>query len=100
MNKKYLACFEYFATGEGHTIEISMIIATNEEEARQKYLNTAFTSDVEAQTYFEKDISVVELDSEEGKKIISAVFKNSETLYEALKCGGREFHYKMYYNLS
>jgi hypothetical protein len=100
MNKRYLAYFEYVATGEGHTIEICMIIATNKEEARQKYLNTAFVSDVNAQSYFGKDISIVELDSEEGKKIIFGFFKDAESLYEALKLGGGEFHYKMYYNLS
>jgi hypothetical protein len=100
MNKQYLVYFEYFATGEGHTIEISMIIATNEEEAKHKYFNTAFASDVNAQSYFEKDISVVELDSERGKEIIFTLFKEADSLYETLKLGGREFHYKMYYNLS
>lgn len=100
MNKRYLAYFEYFATGEGHTIEIRMIIASSEAEAKQKYLDLSYGTDVEARSYFGNDMAVVELDSEKGKEIIFNFFKKSESLYEALKLGGGEFHFKMYYNLS
>lgn len=100
MNKRYLIYFEYFATGEGHTIELYMAIAANEEEAKQKYFNVVYPSDLKAQQYFGNHTTVVELDSEQGKEIIFAFFKEAESLYEALKLGGGEFHYKMYYNLS
>lgn len=100
MNKRYLAYFEYFATGEGHTIEIRMIIASNEAEAKEKYLDLSYGTNVEARSYFGNGINVVELESEKGKEIIFVFFKEAESLYQALKLGGRDFHYKMYYNLS
>ena len=100
MLKRYLTFFEYFATGEGHTIEIYIVFASNEDEAKQKHLDAAYPSNSSAQLYFGKGLTAVELDSEKGKQIIFAFFKEAESLYEALKIGGREFHYKMYYNLS
>ena len=100
MVKRYLTFFEYFATGEGHIIELYMFFASNEDEAKQKHLDASYPSNISSQSYFGEGITAVELDSEKGKEIIFAFFKEAESLYEALKIGGREFHYKMYYNLS
>lgn len=98
--KRYLTYFEYFATGEGHTIELYMIIASNEAEAKQKHLDASYSSDLDAQAYFGEGINVVELESGTGKEIIFALFKEPESLYESLIRGGRDFHFKLYYNLS
>ena len=98
--KRYLTYLDYFATGEGRTIELYMVIAANEADAKKKHLDGSYPANLVAQTYFGEYISLVEFESDNGKEIFFSFFKEAAFLYESLKLGGVDLHFKLHYNLS
>ena len=98
--KGFLSYMEYFATGEGLTIEYLFSLTDTPEQAKEKHLDKFVGERKEARDYFGRGIEVVPIESAEAKRMLDLHFKNVEWLQEQLSTGGIEFHWKYYVNHS
>jgi hypothetical protein len=96
----FLTYMEYFATGEGLTIEILMSMTDTAEQAKEKHLDKFVGTRQEARDYFIKGLDVYPIKSKEAKDLLDQYFKNVDWLHEQLATGGVEFHFKYYVNHS
>jgi len=98
--EKYISFMDYFATGEGRTIEINFCYAANPVEAIIKHLDYFYGDDQSARGYFGIGVEAVELESKRAKEIISVIFTNPEGMIDILKRGGQELRWKFRFNFS
>jgi len=96
--KQYLTYMDYFATGEGRTIEINYCFADNKEEAKIKHLDKFSVTSDSARNYFGPCIDVMPANSKKAKDIINYMFKFGNRLHKDLTKAGLEFHFKFYFN--
>ena len=96
----YLTYMDYFATGEGRTIEINFCYAATPEEAKDKHRERFYPGDMDAWCYFGIGVEVYPIDSEKAKELIGNVFRFGEQLYKDLVEAGIEFHFKCHCNYS
>jgi len=97
---QYLTYMDYFATGEGRTIEIFYALAMTEKEARQKHLDKFYPNDAAAQNYFGPGVEVMDAKSKKAKDLIKHIFKFGAGLHKDLIKAGCEFHFKFHFNHS
>jgi len=98
--KVFLTYMEYFATGEGLTLEILLSMTDTPDEAQQKHLDRFVGSRQEARDYFIKGIEVFPMESKEAKDLLDKYFKNVDWLHDQLATGGGEFYWKYHVNHS
>lgn len=96
--KGFLTYMEYFATGEGLTIEFLLSYTKTPEQAIEKHLDKFVGERKESRDYFSKGIVVHPMKSKKARKLLDTYFKNVDWLYEQLKRGGVEFYLKYYVN--
>ena len=100
MYERYITFSDYFATGEGRTLEIQFCYADTPDEAIQKHLDRFYPKDMPAQLYFGPGVEAVLLSSQRAKEILTPAFKGVDTLLNILNNAGVEFYWKFYYNFS
>ena len=99
--KTYITFMDYFATGEGRTIEINFCYAFTPKAAIDKHLAYFYGNDHQsAANYFGIDVEAAELESKRAKEVLRSIFKKSDSIIKTLKMGGQEFRYKFRFNLS
>lgn len=98
--KKYITFMDYFATGEGRTMEINFCYAATPKEAIDKHLAYFYGNDQSAASYFGVGVEATELESKRAKEVLSSVFKHSEGVISTLKRGGQELRWKLRFNFS
>lgn len=98
--KGFLTYMEYFATGEGMTIEFLFSHTDTHEEAKEKHLDKFIGNQKESRDYFGAGIDVMPIESDRAYKILDHHFKNAQWLHDQLKTGGIEFYWKYYVNHS
>lgn len=101
--KGFLTCMDYFATGEGRTIELNFCYCDTKEEAKEKHLDRFIgkdPKDLAARNYFGVGVEVMKIESKKAKEVLMDMFKHGEGTWNALRKGGVEFHYKFYFNFS
>ena len=99
--KSYVTFMDYFATGEGRTIELYYCQAKNKKSALKKHLDFFGYKTKEAQDYFGLDIATYDVDDPKLESVLNAVFKgNSEWIYKVLREAVIDFSFKFYFNYS
>ena len=96
----FLTYMDYFATGEGRTIEINFCYADTKEEAKTKHLDRFYGTDEGARNYFGVGVDVMPINSKQAKDIIKNIFKFGKGLHHDLMHAGTEFHFKFHFNYS
>jgi hypothetical protein len=102
IDERYLTYLQYFATGEGHTVELCLWFAANAKDAIQKHIEASFPNSLTAQAYFGPYIQAYPLRSDDAEALINEYFKHSLHIYQALVSGsgGGDFSLKLHYNFS
>lgn len=98
--KGFLTYMDYFATGEGRTVELKLSLVNNEAEAKEKHLDMFVGTRQEARDYFGHFIEVMPIESDKAKELLSHIFKFGAGLHKDLAEAGIEFHFKYYVNRS
>ena len=96
----FLTYMDYFATGEGRTVELNFCYADCEEEALQKHLYRFYPNNKSAQNYFGVGVDVFEIKSREAKDLLTDMFNRGQGMWKAMCEAGVEFHMKFYFNYS
>jgi arginine decarboxylase-like protein len=96
--KSYLTYMDYFATGEGRTVELNLCFVDTVKEAREKHLDMFVGDRKEARDYFGAGVVVMPIKSKQAKELISNIFKFGKGLHQNLFEAGVEFHLKVYFN--
>ena len=96
----YITFMDYFATGEGRTMEINFCYADTDKEAIERHLDRFYGKDDAARQYFGLGVEAARVGSKRAKEVISSIFKRPEVILGALKDAGVEFHWKFYFNYS
>jgi len=94
---------DYFATGEGRTIELNFCYCDTEEEAKEKHLDRFIGTapkDKASRDYFGLGIEVMPIKDKKAKELLMDMFNHGEGTWKTLCRGGVEFHYKFYFNFS
>lgn len=92
----YLTYMDYFATGEGRTIQFNFCYAERPEDALQKHLDRFFPKDKRAQEYFGLDVDTMLIESKEAEDLLKAYFFAG--MHEKLSEAGIEFHFSFHFN--
>lgn len=96
----YLTYMQYFATGEGVTVQLLMSMVFSKQEAIEKHLDKYVGDRKEARDYFRNDIEVMKVDSKKAKKLMVDMFIYGEAMWEHIRKAGLTFNFEMYYNHS
>jgi hypothetical protein len=97
----YITFMDYFATGEGRTLEINFCYADTPDEAKQKHLDRFYPNDKDAQEYFGHWVEVAKLNSKRAKTILGETFKEGVPgIPLVLAEAGCEFYWKFHFNYS
>jgi len=97
--KSYLTYLDYFATGEGRIIEVTIVYADNNQDAIKKHGEIfKYTQDI--MDYYGLGIIVFPLSSDDAKEILCEFVKDPEQIIDTWKRGGLEFIYKFKFNRS
>ena len=98
--KGFLTYMEYFATGEGMTIEFLLSFTDTAKQAKEKHLDKFVGKREESRDYFGNGIVVYPIKSPKAKALLDQYFKNVDWLHHQLIAGGIDFHVKYYVNHS
>ena len=101
--KGFLTYMDYFATGEGLTIEINFCLTDTAKQAKEKHLDRFIGTGNEhsdARAYFSQGIEVMRIESKKAKELLKEHFTWGEGLHKHLCEAGIEMHFKVYYNHS
>jgi hypothetical protein len=96
----YITYMDYFATGEGRTLEINFCYADSDKEAIERHLDRFYGKDDAGRQYFGVGVEAARVGSKRAKEVISSIFKRPQVILDALKNAGVEFHWKFYFNYS
>lgn len=97
--KSYLTYLDYFATGEGRIIEVTIVYADNKKDAINKHGDT-FGYCQNMLEYYGPGIAVFPLSSDDAKEVLGYFVKDPEQIIDTWKRGGLEFVYKIRFNFS
>ena len=98
--ERYISFMDYFATGEGRTIEINFCYAANPREAKAKHKARFYPGNMDAWEYFGPDVEVANTESKRATRVITAIFNNPDIVLDALNKAGVELHFRFHFNYS
>lgn len=96
----YITFMDYFATGEGRTVEINFCYADSEKEAIEKHLDRFDVKDKAARDYFRLDIVAHKSNSKKAEKMMEMFIASHKWILKCLNEAGLEFYFKLYFNYS
>lgn len=98
--QQWITFMDYFATGEGRTLEINFCYANTKEEAIEKHLDRFYGQDTGARNYFGVGVEACALQSARAKEVIGSIFNKPKTVLDTLKDAGGEFFWRFHFNFS
>lgn len=98
---RYITYLDYFATGEGTTVELALVHAKNKKDAVKQHLDLFEYKGIGDRKYFGKGVTVMKPTSETAKKLFAGMFDNGEKMLQSLaNACGAEFKFKYYANFA
>jgi hypothetical protein len=99
--KKWVTYMDYFATGEGMTIQMAMVAAKTKKEAVEKHLDLFEIEEKSIRDYFSRGVSVMNPTSHTAKKLFADYLVNGVAVLDNLaKAWSANFKFEVHYNHS
>jgi len=99
--KSYITFIDYFATGEGRTIELRYCQAKNKKSAIEKHLKFFEYLNEDVKNYFRYYIVAYDVNDPNLEITLKGLFEgNSEWIYKVLNKAAIDFHFKFHFNFN
>lgn len=96
----YLTVQDYFATGEGRLVEVTICRCQTEEEAIERHLIAFNHIKAEDKTFYKQGLEVCLLDSPLARECLGTWFKDPSLITEHWVHGGQDFKFSFKFNRS
>lgn len=99
--RAWITYMDYFATGEGQTLQLALVFAKTKSEAQERHLDAFNIKEKSTRKYFKTGISAVSPKSKTAVALFNEYFTNGEGLLRNIThAWGAAFKFEVHYNFS
>lgn len=96
----FLTYMDYFATGEGRTVELNFCYADTKREALEKHGKRFYSDNADSWNYFKVGVEVLDIKKNKNKvmQILTVCIGQPDAIYKIMTEAMIEMYFKFYFN--